>query len=886
MDFSLTLVVTLLAAVTAGGTQVVDQDGRPVTGARVEVAWVFGATPLDRLTPARLVGLTDLQGRVPVPFPRLAGSVVLVDHPDFAPLRWSPGDGSAPPQLVLSPSPWQGRLAAPPAGPGGWVCATAELAMPGGARSVERCAPIAEDGRLTLPALPGPVRLTVSAPGFVTQRLELPQLPDQPITLAPGVTVTGTLIDCAGEPVAGARLRWPGGEERTRADGTFLLGAPQLPVELTVEGEGLAATTFTVAAADAPGLALRVPCREGVEATLLGPESPYRGELTVALQRLDCPERCPEERRTATTDAGGRLVVPVGTPGRFRLTFAPLHFKPHTVGPVEIGPGQRLGLGTVVLDTGGGVEGRVVDGNTGEPLAGVAVELMPVGPAALLAVRQGRRPAALSGGDGEFRLGGVPPGRYLVSLSADGYAPFWQVVDVPEARLTPLGVVAFAAGTPLAGRLHDRSGRAVAGAEIRLRDAAGEYAVALETTQSGGEGEFAFPAVAPGVYRLEAWAGRRLLVAQEVEHPGGDTRLAGSGVTVRGVVRHDGLTVPHATVTASSLADGWEQRPILQVSTPEGRLHWGTGGWSAVTNAGPEGAFTLADVPPGVLLASWRTPEGSFTRTLPVPDAEEVELLLEASGHRVVGRVELPAGHGGPAHLVVYDPANRPLARGTAGPDGSFALPGVPAGPATLEVRLPQGGGFRVPIAVPTGEPLRLTPPTQPSPLPLEVRFTRAGEAVIGVQAVLFPEGSPQPMAARLATAEVLTFPVVPAGRYHLAWAEPLAGAGVTSLELAGSARSPVVIQLPVGGSVSLNCPTAACAGAAVAELGVESPDGVDVTPLLTGWGVGLRLSPSGRLSLGRLAPGRWRVSASAAQRSWTRELDVLAGRSAKLELP
>lgn len=884
MSTVLVAAVTLLAASPAGATEVVDQHGQPVAGAQVEVAWVAGATPLDRLTPAYLVGFTDAHGRLPVPLPQRKGSVVLVDHPDFAPLRWSPADGPAASRLVLSRAPWQGRLASPPAGPGGRVCATAALPMPGSPRPVERCAPIADDGGMTLPALPGPLRLTVSAPGFVTRRLELDALPADPIVLAPGVTVAGTLTDCAAAPLGGARLRWPGGEETTRPDGSFLLGVGQLPVELAVEDEAVASTTVT--ADDAASLVLRLPCREGVEATLLAPEGPYHGKLTVTQQRLDCPDRCLEERRSIATDPNGRLFLAVGGAGRFRLTFTPPNLAPRTVVPVDIGPGQRVTLGPLVLETGGGVAGRVVDGDSGAPLAGVAVELQPVGPAALLAVRYGQRAAALSGGDGEFRLGGQPPGRYLVQVAADGYAPHWQVVDVPEARLTPLGLVTLTAGTPLTGRLEDRSGHPVAGAELRLRDAAGEFPQALQTTSSGAEGEFTFATVAAGHYRVEAWLARRLLVAQELEHPSSEFSLGGSGVAVSGVVRHEGLTLAQATVTASSLADGWEQRPILQVSTPEGLLRWGSGGWSAVTNTDPDGRFALADVPPGLLLVSWRTPDGSVTRTLPVPDAERAELLLEAGGEALAGRLQPPPADGAAANLVVYDPANRPLARGSTLPDGSFTLPGVPEGPAIVEVRLPRGSGFRVPITVPTGGPLLLNPPSEPSPPPLEVRFTRAGEAVLGVQVLLFPHGSPQPLAARLTTSELLTFPAVPPGRYHLVWAEPLAGVGVAPVELRGSARAPVEVILPVGSPVSLSCPAVACAAATVADLEVRSADGVNVTPLLSGWGIGVRLSSAGRLSLGRLAPGRWQVRLRAGDRAWERDLEATSGRTAELVLP
>lgn len=879
-------VALALAAAAAAALEVVDPQGRPVAEANVVLGWSSGATSLDRLTPARLAVTTDALGRLPFAVPRLAGAVVVVDHPRFAPLRLAAEGGALPARLVLEERPWQGRLATAPGAPGGRACARARLPMPGGEVAVERCTDIDERGEFALPALPPPVALTVSAPALATRRWELAQLPTQPLALSAGVTVAGAVVDCSGQGVGGARLRWPGGEESSRPDGTFLLGVGQLPVELTAEREDLVAGRWTLTtAAETADLTLRLPCREGVEAFLLAPEGPYRGEVSVASQRLDCPEGCPSERRTYSTGEQGRLLVPLAGPGRYRLTLYPRQLAALHLPPLEVGAGQRLHLGPVVLETGGGFAGRVVDAATGEPVAGATVEVLPVGPEAYLAVRHGRRAAAVSGPDGSFRLGGVPLGRYLVRLEAEGRAALWRVEDVPALRLTDLGVLALGEGAPLPGQLEDRQGLPVAGAELWLRDAAGEFPDPLATASSDGEGHFAFPAVAPGAYRLEARRGPRLLLAQGVEHPAGrELALSTAGVEVTGVVRQEGVNQGGVTVSFSSLADGWEQRPILQVSTPEGVLRWGVSSWFTVTATATDGTFTLAEVPPGPLLASWRTPAGSVSRTFTVPDADTARVILEGAGHTLTGRLLPPPVDGQPVPLRLYDLANRPLARGSSDGEGRFTLAGVPAGGAVLEVQPAGGGSFRMAVQVPSEGPLLVSRPPERLPAaPLDVHFRRAGDAVTGVQAVLMPAGSVQPLAARLATGETLTFPAVPAGRYHLLWAEPLAGAGVTAVELPETGRAPLLVELPVGSDLLLVCLAPGCAGAALAQLEVASPDGVAVTPLLSGWAPGVRLSTAGALALGRLAPGRWQISAQTAGDRRERSSTTSSGRPLEL---
>ncbi len=857
--------VLALLPTVALGFRLQDPAGQPVVGARVEVVWLGGEGVLDRLTPAGRAAWSDAGGEVLLVLPRVRGAVVWVDHPEFPPRSWSL-ETELPSPLVLPQELWQGRVQPPPGEAGGRLCARGDMALPDGPRPVERCAPIAPDGSVTLPKLSGPVRLRVSAPGLLTLQREFPQLPSAPVELTPGLAVRGWVVDCNGQGVSGARLRFAGGEETTRDDGGFLFGVSAFPVQVRVESPGVQPGEFTLGESEGEGVTLKLPCQEGVELSLLSTEGPFHGEVVVAVRELGSADELVEERVSAMADPKGHLLLPLPRPGRFQLTLEPVGWAFQTLPPVEVTGGQRLHLGSVLLATGGGVVGTVMD-STGQPLGGVAVEAMPAGPEAYLAVRQGRREVAASDENGNFRLGGLSPGRYLVKWRAQGCASLWQLWDVPTGELVDVGVVHLTPGRALLGQVRNRQGKPVAAVEVRLRDGAAEYPEPLAVARGDGEGRFAFPPVAAGLYRLEAWKGSQLLVSQSWEHPAHEgVVLVPSGVELRGKLTVAGLAVPEASLTLTSWADAWTDRPIFQLDTPQGRLSWGGGGWTARSASGVDGSFLVEEVPPGPLVVSWAMPWGWLRRRVGVPDAERVEVVLEGAGEELQGRV-VPAP-GRFLYLSVFDPLGWPVAQAPVEADGSFRVGGLPVGPVVVEV--PQGPGqrARVGVALPREEPLMVSLASgEGEGKPLVVRFRRQGQGVLGVQAVLLPEGSSHSLGARLATGEELLFPHVPPGRYRLLWADPLAGVGVARVEQTSFGREPLEVELPVGSSLTLRC--SSCRGVALSELRLENAEGVDVTPLLSGFSLGLRFSPSGNLPLGRVAPGEWRVSWEAAGQRW-----------------
>ena len=167
----------------------------------------------------------------------------------------------------------------------------------------------------------------------------------------------------------------------------------------------------------------------------------------------------------------------------------------------------------------GAVEGRVVGGSSRTPLAGVEVSLRLAERAAssgwlgrALAQEAGVR-RERTNEDGEFRVGSLGPGRYLLAVRApaprdDGprYAAVTTFeVEVDEDRTRSDVEIVLPEAVELAGRAVDGAGNPVVGAQVFARLAGVEGGVP-ERASSGDDGSFRFTAIAAGKYDLSATA--------------------------------------------------------------------------------------------------------------------------------------------------------------------------------------------------------------------------------------------------------------------------------------------------------------------------------------------------------------------------------------------
>lgn len=190
----------------------------------------------------------------------------------------------------------------------------------------------------------------------------------------------------------------------------------------------------------------------------------------------------------------------------------------------ETSPGAWWGLGTVRMPVTGPVErrlpplvsleGRILDGATGEPLPGATVvakrehdlyapSLAPF------------ETTCTAGAGGAFRLEGVPArGPLSVEVAREGFLTRRWRVEEGDGASRPAQGVRLARGATLRGRVLRRDGSPVAGALVRahpVREAAGtswrwEVGEESRRVRSGADGGYRLEGIAPGTTLLVAEA--------------------------------------------------------------------------------------------------------------------------------------------------------------------------------------------------------------------------------------------------------------------------------------------------------------------------------------------------------------------------------------------
>jgi len=114
------------------------------------------------------------------------------------------------------------------------------------------------------------------------------------------------------------------------------------------------------------------------------------------------------ERKTSS-DSAGLYALASLAPGHYTVTVEAKGFQVKTVENVELRPGQNARLDFVLEGATGRILGSVVDTQGGEALGNVQVRLA------------GTAYRTTSDAAGQFRLGAIPPGDYVLTVATVGY---------------------------------------------------------------------------------------------------------------------------------------------------------------------------------------------------------------------------------------------------------------------------------------------------------------------------------------------------------------------------------------------------------------------------------------------------------------------------------
>lgn len=347
----------------------------------------------------------------------------------------------------------------------------------------------------------------------------------------------------------------------------------------------------------------------------------------------------------------------------------------------------------LVLHRGVRATGRIEDA-FGHPVVGAGVVLYPS--------RASERERLLvadvhvqpSQPEGRFVLPNVLPGRYELSVTAQGFAP----IKVPGLEILAddggsldLGTVILEPEAILRGRVVDPDGEPLRGAKVSFLALAYDVGPAndrlstLQITRTGPDGTFALKNLSPGRLidlELEHRGYRpRKVLDVEVGVAASPTFVLEPAALLGGrVVDENGAGVAGAHVVASLrggvVALGGERRTVTTRR----------GGGFLLDDLEP-GAYTLEASADGYLAAEKALAE------VRVGEATEGLSLVVTSGARLTGRIAGPDGRPIPgARLTVIEPPPPPsTARimATSRADGSYELDGLERGAVVLEITHP-----------------------------------------------------------------------------------------------------------------------------------------------------------------------------------------------------
>lgn len=742
------------------------------------------------------------------------------------------------------------------------------------------------DGRFRFPAVAaeGGRWLRAELAGYAPEAVLLrPETAGElEVVLRSGGGIAGRLIDRAGAPVPGGRVRIA---DRRSHDPFAPDGGLHLGAESTAGADGgfaighLAAGRYTLTV-DHPGHDTRllppVEVAEGRTVDLGEIELAPGGSLAGLV--LD-PGGRPVDGAWASvvveSDSGGLHRAPGRTAedGRFELTGLPLgeplRLSVWTSGhPNEEIAGIVLPLDeplVVELRAGSQVFGRVV-GPRGEPVDGAHVQAY-VDVAVPGGTQHGGSGNGTTAADGGFRIGGLVAGSLRLVAQAEGH-PDAQVAGMDigdDGEVGPIEI-RLEAGAGLSGRVLAPDGSPAPGASV--------------TVHSGR---------APAELGIDR--------PSDLPRPAGPTRAFSTrAVTdVRGEFTLEGTVLGPATVVAEHdlLGDGAAEllvRPganeVTVILDPRGRIHGrvvdgdgfavagaqvdlgeaGKIGWGRSTQTDAEGRFVFHRMDPG----DYRLVAGAPGLRLDGPPVSvtlgdgglpPLELVL-TPGEEIAGTlIGLPeAGDPAKYRVIAYLGRASGLGMaqqfGTPGPDGRFRLTGLEPGLWTVNAYGPNGRNARAEVEVTAGGgPYRVDLEIGGG-LTLAGTVTAAGEPLPGASVHLTRADGPHRASARTGSDGSFRIEGLEAGVYEVVVGHGMAHLGRRELDLAGDDE----IHLDVA-AASLAGSVLDAEGGPVGEAQVHARsargDGSE--------GLVMTLTdPAGRFAFAFLPPGEYEVIANA----------------------
>ena len=625
---------------------------------------------------------------------------------------------------------------------GGRIASTwRSIAGPGAERGEPIAAGTSEgEGALRLQSLPpGDLALELILPGYFTRWLDV-ELPAGgkdlgPQVLEPGVTVSGRVVDEAGQGVADADVYaltgpWGGpdfGPAAARSDplGNFDIADQPRQGEIFLEAHGesvVMSQAVKVVLPPAGPVELRVRRGRTLEGRVLDERSaePVRGAQVSAWRMMrrtigSANMHFSRGGEEGETDEGGLFRLTGLEVGTYLLTVTAPGYKQARLEAIVPEEGQPRAL-TVALKHGLALHGRVVDAQDA-PAGGVDVYASQAARQLLSATAHVSGGSARTGPDGSFAIDGLDAGRYEVVADDDTGAQAREMADTGRSEEVVLHLRSPGA---VDGRVVSSDGAPVAGAQVMTIGPSGAMEGERTTDASGS---FAFEELPPGSYRVSANDEKHGVATHQV------TVEAGRTAHVELAFKRGGVVV--GTVRGLSPEELKDCHVFSQAGSP--------------AQPAADGSFRLEGVPVGVSQVAAFVLSSTKQRTaqVEVKDLDTpVSVDLDFSAGITLRGSVRRGGRPAPGIGVQAQPAGQGTGAGTVtDQDGQFEFKGLDPGEFVVSALDDQGRTLvsqrvtvttdaRVDLVVPGGSLAgRVTDASSGSPVTeAAVRATRQGE--------------------------------------------------------------------------------------------------------------------------------------------------------------
>jgi protocatechuate 3,4-dioxygenase beta subunit len=757
---------------------------------------------------------------------------------------------------------------------------------------------------------PGVFDLTVVPWGFEEierpgVRLEAGETRDLGVLRAKeGTSVSGKVLDPEGRPIAEAQVfaMWTDGERprtrgvKTRADGSWkVAGLGETPLrQLRASARGYASEEKSGALPGERNVDFVLKPAGVVLGRVLLPD----GSAPPAF-RVKVHEEARSRQETgfvrrfvmsATdnevfTDPSGNFRLDTVEPGTVTLEATAEGWAPARKSGITVESGREVEAGTLVLDPGRTLRGRVLDAKDDAPLPGAVVSLVTAqGPMGFRFGATGA-PSAVSDLGGVFTIGGLESRAYTAVAEHPDFAPYQAQVEVPAEEDPPELVVRLGRGGILTGSVRDASRQPVEGATILAMRGMMEGTPQDATT--GPDGVYRFERLAPGTYQVvRTPSGDRIVIGlgmrQAVVREGETTVLdfdEKAAITLRGRVIRGGKPLGGVTLI---FAQGTGAFPTGAVKTAqadaEGRYE-----------VGLDAAGTYSVIVRGDLFA-----RGGGQVEILVPEGPEslVDIVLKSG--TILGRVVDASGEPVAGAIVSVRPEGAEPSSGVPGgraatrSDGTFSVETVEPGRYRVSA---QAAGYRTgeigPVEVRDGEETSAVEIRLEAGRELRGRVVDPrGGAVAGASVIAAPAGSLQRTAFPVTTdvngAFILTAPS-DGGLDVVAIARGYAPARASGVVPDDSAE--IVLRVSAGGRIRVRVidgAGAAVAGARVTVAASPPYPGSDLSMWMNG---NLVTGPDGTALATGLAPGSYAVTVEMGGKRAMATATVAEGGEAEIDI-